>query len=181
MSFAAVPPARQAELLSPYREASTHVVAATVGREADGVLALHADLHFGASAHRRAAGEAIDGIEANIAYNQMLYLGLGEAVAGGLDPVFDGWSWELYRQRQLPNVLILAFEFCRSAPAPARGEVRGVLRFESFVRKRTLILVETRASLRDARGGVATCDVTVGIVDEAPTRPEPADRPETPP
>ena len=167
-AFEPVPPQHLAEVLSPYRSASTHVQRAAVRVPAPGQVELSADLTFADYPHR-ITERSLDAAEANIAYNQMLYLALGEAVARSLHPVFDGWTWADYRRKQLPNVLILAFRFERGQPAPrARERIEGHLLFESLERKRSLILVQSKARFIDPGGPESRCAVTVAIVDEAP-------------
>jgi len=166
----AVPDDRLADVLAPYRSDTTLVRRAAVGRDDRGIVHLAAETAFGPAAHRPGA-TTLDPSEANILYNQMLYVGLGECVARGLHPLLAPWDWATFRRRQLPDVLILQFSLTLPPRGLVRAGLRGTLRFPSMERKRNLLLIHTEATFLDA-DAEGHARVVVAIVDTPPALPE---------
>ena len=108
-------------------------------------------------------------VEANITFNQLLYLGIAEIVRGGLVAELRHWTLDDFFRAQLPDVLIATYhaEFRR----PMRSaQYRGWIAFTGAQAKahRSMLLLQTRCGFGDAAGGECAVAATIALVNWRP-------------
>lgn len=112
----------------------------------------------------------LNAVEVNIAYNQLLYHTIANAVAHRIGPVFSTWTMERYWARQLPDILIARMETSFLKPINPRsfsGEFRIDRALERRVRDAPLISLDTSFSFWDESGGKARGQARIAIVSGA--------------
>ncbi|MBL8756425.1 MAG: hypothetical protein JNK15_24235 [Planctomycetes bacterium] len=108
-------------------------------------------------------------VEFNITYNQMLYLGLAEAVRRRLVPELAHWTLDDFFRAQLPDVLIGEYHARFARPMRA-GPFQG---YFSIVEvrprpQRRMLLLNTHAVCTTAAGGECEARVTIALVNWQP-------------
>ena len=105
-------------------------------------------------------------VEYNICYNQLAYTLLAACIEHQLLGALSGWSMDQYRQRQLPDFLIVDFtsEF-RSPMQSARFE--GYVGISRATTRRGTVFMKTISQFRDYQGGFARGHALIAVVDGA--------------
>lgn len=106
-------------------------------------------------------------VEFNISYNQLFYYTLAACIQDNVLPQFSGWTLEDYWPRQLPNILIHRMSTNYSRPIDPRSYRAGMTITDIGFRHRSraVVTVETHIEFSDDKGGRATGDVSVAIID----------------
>jgi|GEM_PF-6999318 len=100
----------------------------------------------------------LNAVEANIAYNQMLYYVIAKAVKERLGPIFSTWTMEDYWRRQLPDILITRLTSTFGNPVNPRqfyGEVELTRAMQRRLRPDAAPLIRLDTTFRywdDGRG-----------------------------
>jgi hypothetical protein len=108
-------------------------------------------------------------VEANITFNQLLYLALAECVRLQLIPELRHWQLDDFFRAQLPDVLIADYGAHFRRPMQC-AEYDGWLTFADVRGKaqRRLLLLQTRAGFHDRFGGECAVEATIAIVNWQP-------------
>jgi hypothetical protein len=111
----------------------------------------------------------LNAVEANITYNQLLYLALAEAVRAGLLPELRHWTLDEFFRAQLPDVLIATYHANVRRPMKS-ARYDGWFSIVDVQPKvhRKLLLLHTRAGFHDATGGECAIDATIALVNWLP-------------
>jgi hypothetical protein len=162
-------------VLLPYKENCRYVHRATVARPATMTaiaadspatwLRLEAECGVPASCYIEDTGH-FNAVEFNIVYNQMLYLGIAEAVRHRLWPDLQHKTLDDFFRHQLPDVLIVEYLAHFRRPMQSR-RFQGWITFCGLQAKTTrdLVLLQTKAGCTSPEGGLAESDVTVALVN----------------
>lgn len=168
----------RAHVLQPYRPEARYVRHATLTQPGNGGtpklaapeswLRVDGSCGFAAPCYIEATGH-LNAVEANITYNQLLYLTLAEAVRTQLLPELRHWTLDDFFRAQLPDVLIADYRAqfrrpMRSAAYHAWFTIVDVLPKP----QRRLLLLQTRAGLHDAGLGACSIDATIALVNWQP-------------
>ena len=103
-------------------------------------------------------------VEYNICYNQLAYTLLAACIEHQLLGALCSWSMEQYRQRQLPDFLIV--DFTSEFRAPMQSA-----RFEGFVgiskatTRRGTVFMKTISQFRDYQGGFSRGHALIAVLD----------------
>ena len=161
--------------ICPYKDNCRYVHHATVARPATTTalakdapatwLHLEAECGVGASCYIEDTGH-FNAVEFNIVYNQMLYLGIAEAVQHRLWPELQHKTLDDFLRHQLPDVLIVEYHARFRRPMQSR-RFQGWITFCGLEAKMTrdLVLLHTKAGCKSPEGGLAESDVTVALVN----------------
>ena len=129
----------------------------------DHAVRLSGELEIPESCYIDSTGH-FNAVEFNICYNQMMYVLMAQCVVSDLMEPFEKITYEEFLRRQLPDVLI--HEFHSKFPRPIRtGAFRGSIEFVDASERRGIVLVHTRCSFEDDRGGRSHGEVTLAVVD----------------
>jgi hypothetical protein len=131
-------------------------------------LRMEGDCGFSAPCYIAATGH-LNAVEANITYNQLLYLGLAESVRRQLLPELRHWQLDDFFRAQLPDVLIA--DYHASFRRPMTGEAyRGWIEFVDLKARpqRRMLMLQTRAGFTTAAGGECSLDVRIAVVNWQP-------------
>lgn len=165
-------------VLQPYQPNARYVHRATmVGRGCGITPRLHApdswlrvsgECGFAAPCYIEATGH-FNAVEANITFNQLLYLGMAETVRARLLPELRHWTLDDFFRAQLPDVLIADYHARFRAPMGSRA-YRGSFTFIEVVARpdRRQLRLQTRAEFRDDHGGECTIDASIALVNWQP-------------
>ncbi|MEU3830174.1 hypothetical protein GT045_22540 [Streptomyces sp. SID486] len=111
----------------------------------------------------------LNSVEANIAYNQMMYYLVAKSVQEGLLAAFRDWTLEDFWRRQLPDILITRFAGTYRRPVDPRS-FSGEMVIRSVSRRepgggRPFLHADTSYRYWDADGGRCDGEVTLAFVD----------------
>jgi hypothetical protein len=105
-------------------------------------------------------------VEFNICYNQLAYCLVATCAQYELLNVFEGWNFDQFKRRQLPDMLIAEFSSAFRKPMKAAHfEGRVSIEKASMNRKGTIFL-STVCSFFDSDGGNAEGKVLIAIVNQ---------------
>ena len=110
----------------------------------------------------------LNAVEANIAYNQMLYYVVATSVQRRLVPAFADWTMADYWRRRLPDILITRLTTRFRRPID-RGGFAGEFELRHATRRRltsagpALIALDTAFRFWDDHGGRADGEVTIAV------------------
>jgi hypothetical protein len=161
-------------VLTPYLPHSRYVQRATFAAETPGAepdpadratwLRVDADCGIDASCYIESTGH-YNAVELNITYNQMLYLGLAEALRRELLPQ-PGWSFDDFFRHQLPNVLIADYQARFRRPMTSKA-YRGWMAITQVQRHahRNMLLLKTRAGCSNQGDDACEARVTIALLD----------------
>ncbi|HKX46527.1 MAG TPA: FcoT family thioesterase [Planctomycetota bacterium] len=168
-----VEPALLARVLAPYKPHCRYLQRAvweTAEPGADHAVRLSGELGIPASCYIDDTGH-FNSVEFNICYNQLMYVLMAQCVVSRLMPPFARMSYEEFLQRQLPDVLI--HDFHSKFPRPIDPlRFRGAIEFVDASERRGMILVHTRCTFEDDRGGRCHGEVTLAVVERDGSAPE---------
>ena len=165
-------------VLQPYKPNARYVHRAALTKEGDGStprlaapeswIRLEGACGFREPCYIEATGH-LNAVEANITYNQMLYLALAEVVRQRLLPELQHWTLDDFFRAQLPDVLIATYRANFRRPLRS-AQYEGWFSFVDVEPKphRQLLLLHTRAGLHDAGGGECSIDATIALVHWQP-------------
>jgi hypothetical protein len=168
----------RARVLLPYRPNARYVLRAQLTHGGNGTsphpdapaswLRIDGECGFAAPCYIDATGH-LNAVEVNITYNQLLYLGLAEAVRQQLLPELRHWSLEDFFRAQLPDVLIASYDAAFRRPMRSENyagwfQIVGT----RCIPSKSLLLLPTRAHFHDAHGGECTVNATIAIVNWRP-------------
>lgn len=116
-----------------------------------------------------AATGHFNAVEANITYNQLLYLAFAESVRQGLIPELRHWTLDDFFRAQLPDVLIAKYhaDFRRPLRSASYAGWFTIVDVRAKPHRRMLLL-QTRAGFHDATGGECSVDATIAVVNWLP-------------
>ncbi len=103
-------------------------------------------------------------IEFNLCYNQLVYVLLGQGVRDRLLPELAGWTYEEYRRRQLPDVLIVEFQSSFRKAMDSRA-FTGLVTIDRINSRSRMHLVKTRCEFQDREEGFSKGEITLAIVN----------------
>jgi hypothetical protein len=103
-------------------------------------------------------------VEFNICFNQFYYVTLAHGVVNRLFPALGVMTYEEYRRRQLPDVLIHEFRSVFKKPLD-RSRFTGRFAFTEVTDHHRFILFKTRCRFQDARGASAHGEVTLVLMN----------------
>jgi hypothetical protein len=128
----------------------------------DGSCGFQAPCYIAATGH-------LNAVEANITFNQLLYLLLAEVVRTGALAELRHWTLDDFFKAQLPDVLIADYH-ARFARPMRSQQYDGWLAIASARPRpsRKMLLLDTRAELHDPDGGRCAIDATIALVHWLP-------------
>lgn len=106
-------------------------------------------------------------VELNICYNQMFYLLWADGVRRRLIAEVPNWDVDVFKERQLPGMLIVRLESDFRRPIDptdfrAEGHIERVRALGKSPKK--MLFVCTHATFADANGGLANAEVDFAVV-----------------
>ncbi|MFF8732440.1 FcoT family thioesterase [Streptomyces sp. NPDC015171] len=111
----------------------------------------------------------LNSVEANIAYNQMMYYLVAKSVREGLLPALRDWTLDDFWHHQLPDILLTRFAGTFRRPVDPRS-FSGELAFRSVTRRepaggKPFLHAETAYRYWDADGGRCDGEATLAFVN----------------
>lgn len=159
-----------ARVLAPYLDGCRYVRSASyfgAHPAGDHLAAVEARCAIGASCYIEETGH-FNAVEANICFNQLFYLFAAQAVIRGDMDGLKGLTLEGWLPRQLPDVLILDYQF-HFRRVIDRRSFRGSLAVEQTWAKSHLDFFQTSARFEDDAGGLALGRVRLAIAGRGRT------------
>jgi hypothetical protein len=166
------------KVLAPYKPDCRYVLAAAMTQAGNGRsprtadpsswVRMEAQCSIGDPCYIEPTGH-FNAVEFNITYNQMLYLGMAEAVRRRLVPELAHWTLDDFYRAQLPDVLIGDYHARFRRPMRS-GRFRGWFTIVEVLARpqRKLLLLHTRAGCTTDAGGECEAEVTIALVNWQP-------------
>lgn len=156
-----------ARVLTPYKEHCKYLRSAEVTAAA-GLSAARCAFAIPASCYIDDTGH-LNAVEANIAYNQMMYYLVAKSVKEGLLTGFEDWTLDDFWRHQLPDILIARFAANFRRPVDPR-DFTGELEFRSVTRRTPgggspFLHAQTAFRYQDAHGGRSDGEATLAFVN----------------
>lgn len=104
-------------------------------------------------------------IEFNLCYNQLVYVLIGQCVVSKLIPELSRMTYEEYRRRQLPDVLIVKFASTFRKAMDSK-QFKGNVYIDRVSDRGKMLLLKTRCDFFDESGGCSDGEVTLAIVND---------------
>lgn len=151
--------------LNPYKSHCRYLLGATAKRSEDGVSLVEAEGEFSIpeSCYIASTGH-FNAVEFNICYNQLAYYLLAEIIQNGWIPALVNWKLSDFRQRQLPNCLIVRLHCCFRNPLDARL-FTGRIAVNKMSVKQGTIFMKTSCTFEDTSGASCKGEALTAIVD----------------
>lgn len=165
-----VSPELQARVLAPYKPDCRYLLRSFVELPepgADHLVRLHGELSIEGSCYIEETGH-FNSVEFNICYNQLVYTLMAQCVASSILPAFGAMTLPEYFARQLPDVLIHEFSSKFRRPLNARA-FKGTVSIVEAQDRRKFLVLSTHCTFEDGLGGSAHGDISLAIVERAPT------------
>lgn len=165
-------------VLQPYKENARYVHRAVLTNAGNGAtphlaspeswIRIEGVCGFPEPCYIEATGH-LNAVEANITYNQLLYLAIAETVRRRLLPELHHWSLDDFFRAQLPDVLIATYHANFRRPMRS-AHYSGWFSIVDVQPKphRQLLLLHTRAGFHDPGGGECSIDATIALVHWQP-------------
>jgi (3R)-3-[(carboxylmethyl)amino]fatty acid synthase len=152
-------------VLRPYKPHCRYLKRASIITERPELVAARGVFSIPESCYIASTGH-FNAVEFNICYNQLAYTLMAACIEHKLVGALSHWDMADYRQRQLPDFLIVSFhsEF-RAAMQADRFE--GVVQIERVTVRRGSIFMKTSVRFDDHRGGRAQGEVMFAILNGA--------------
>ncbi|WP_308013299.1 (2E)-enoyl-ACP glycyltransferase [Streptomyces beigongshangae] len=155
-----------ARVLVPYKAHCKYLRSARVTAEA-GLASARCEFAVADSWYIDDTGH-LNAVEANIAYNQMMYYLVAKSVREGLLTGFESWTPDDFWRHQLPDILIARFTGNFRRPVDPRS-FHGEIRFRSVTRRSPgggspFLHAETSYRYWDAGRGRCDGEVTLAFV-----------------
>ncbi|MFG3161149.1 FcoT family thioesterase [Streptomyces sp. NPDC048232] len=156
-----------ARVLAPYKDHCRYLRTAHVGTEAETVF-VRAEFAIGESCYIDDTGH-LNSVEANIAYNQMMYYLVAMAIGEDLLDGLKDWTLDDFWRRRLPDILIARLTGTFRRPLDPRA-FSGRMDIHSVTHRTPggrspFLLAETSYRYWDAAGGRCDGEVTLAFVD----------------
>ncbi|MDV9174322.1 FcoT family thioesterase [Streptomyces sp. W16] len=156
-----------ARVLVPYKAHCKYLRSALVTAGA-GLASAHCEFAIPESCYIDNTGH-LNSVEANIAYNQMMYYLVAKSVREGLLTGFETWTLDDFWRHQLPDILIARFAGTFRRPVNPRS-FQGELAFHSITRRAPgdsspFLHAETSYRYWDADGGRSHGEATLAFVN----------------
>ncbi|MBU6529704.1 hypothetical protein HZS56_00975 [Streptomyces sp. A108] len=157
-----------ARVLTPYKPHCRYLRSAEVTAQA-GLSAARCTFAIPESCYIDDTGH-LNSVEANIAYNQMMYYLVAKSVQEGLLTGFENWTLDDFWRHQLPDILIARFTSHFRRPVDPR-DFTGELEFRSVARRNpggaagSFLHARTAFRYQDAHGGRSDGEVTLAFVN----------------
>ncbi|NEP57132.1 MAG: hypothetical protein F6K31_08925 [Symploca sp. SIO2G7] len=103
-------------------------------------------------------------VEFNICYNQLFYILIAYLVDNNLLEVMKDWDLEIYKRRQLSDILIVHFSSTFKKPINSKS-FQGTLSINKASARSELIMLKTSCAFYDNNGGLSQGDVTIAILN----------------
>ncbi|MFI6408172.1 FcoT family thioesterase [Streptomyces sp. NPDC050548] len=158
-----------ARVLVPYKAHCKYLKSALVTAGAGaGLASAHCEFAIPESCYIDDTGH-LNSVEANIAYNQMMYYLVAKSVQQGLLTGFETWTLDDFWRHQLPDILIARFAGTFRRPVNPRA-FHGELAFRSVTRRAPgdgspFLHAETSYRYWDADGGRSDGEATLAFVN----------------
>jgi hypothetical protein len=172
-----IAPALLAEVLSPYKPHCRYLLRAWTESDDGETPWSAADGWSGPAPVARYRGEFgitescyidetghFNAVEFNICFNQFYYVTVAQAVVASAFPALRGMSFEEYRRRQLPDVLIHDFRSAFKKPL-RRESFHGQIAYTAVEDMRRFVLFRTRCRFWDDLGGSCHGEVTLVLMN----------------
>ncbi|MFN0204705.1 MAG: FcoT family thioesterase [Planctomycetota bacterium] len=105
-------------------------------------------------------------IEFNLCYNQLVYVLIGQCIVSKLIPELARMTYEEYRRRQLPDVLIVKFSSTFRKAMDSK-QFKGNVYIDRVSDRGKMLLLKTRCDFFDESGGCSDGEVTLAIVNDS--------------
>jgi hypothetical protein len=150
-------------VLRPYKPHCRYLKRASVSADRGDLVSARGQFSIPESCYIASTGH-FNAVEFNICYNQLAYTLMAACIEHKLVDALSHWSMADYRERQLPDFLIVSFasEF-RSAMQSDKFE--GVVQIERVSVRRGSIFMKTSVRFDDHRGGRSQGEVMFAIVN----------------
>jgi acyl carrier protein len=151
--------------LNPYKSHCRYLLGATAKRSENGVSLVEAEGEFSIpeSCYIASTGH-FNAVEFNICYNQLAYYLLAEIIQNGWIPALVNWKMSDFRQRQLPDCLIVQLHSCFRKPLNARL-FTGRIAVNKVSVKHGTIFMKTSCTFEDSSGASCKGEALTAIVD----------------
>ncbi|MEV5205263.1 FcoT family thioesterase [Streptomyces sp. NPDC053720] len=154
-------------VLAPYKEHCRYLLTAEVSGMPDGLSRVRATFAIPESCYIDDTGH-LNSVEANIAYNQMMYYLVAKSVKEQLLTGFESWTPEDFWHHQLPDILIARFASRFQRPVDPRN-FSGEMEFRSVGLRSPggtpLLVATTGHRYWDTGGGRCDGDATLAFVN----------------
>ncbi|GAA3127899.1 fatty acyl CoA thioesterase FcoT [Streptomyces rameus] len=156
-----------ARVLVPYKQHCKYLTSAEVSASA-GLSSARCAFAIPESCYIDDTGH-LNSVEANIAYNQMMYYLVAKSVKEGLLTGFEDWTPDDFWRHQLPDILIARFASNFRRPVDPR-HFSGELEFRSVTRRAPaggspFLHARTVFRYQDAHGGRCDGEATLAFVN----------------
>jgi hypothetical protein len=152
-------------VLRPYKPHCRYLQRASVSAERSDFVSARGQFSIPESCYIASTGH-FNAVEFNICYNQLAYTLLAACIEHKLVQALSHWSMAEYRQRQLPDFLIV--NFSSEFRSPMRSDrFEGVVQIERVSIRRGTIFMKTSVRFDDDRGGRSEGEVMFAILNGA--------------
>lgn len=152
-------------VLRPYKPHCRYLQQASVSAERSESVSARGQFSIPESCYIASTGH-FNAVEFNICYNQLAYTLLAACIEHKLVHALSHWSMADYRQRQLPDFLIV--NFSSEFRSPMRSDrFFGVVQIERVSIRRGTIFMKTSVRFDDDRGGRSQGEVMFAILNGA--------------
>jgi hypothetical protein len=157
-----------AEILLPYKQHCRYLKSASVevpaaaGADAP-IASARGQFEIPGSWYIDETGH-FNSIEFNLCYNQLVYVLIGQCVRDRLVPAFASMTYDEYRRRQLPDVLIVEFSSTFRKAMDSR-KFSGIVSIDRVSGRSRMQILKTRCEFQDADGGFSEGAITLAIVN----------------
>jgi hypothetical protein len=157
-------------VLRPYKPHCRYLKRASIAAEGEDRVTARGQFAIPESCYIASTGH-FNAVEFNICYNQLAYTLMAACIEHKLVRPLAHWSMSEYKERQLPDFLIVSFGSEFRSPMQA-DRFEGVVTIERVSVRRGSIFMKTSVRFDDHRGGRSRGEVMFAILNGASGREE---------
>jgi hypothetical protein len=154
-------------VLRPYKPHCRYLKRASVSTERPELVSARGQFSIPESCYIASTGH-FNAVEFNICYNQLAYTLMAACIEHKLVDALSHWSMADYRERQLPDFLIVSFHSEFRSPMNS-DRFEGVVQIERVSVRRGSVFMKTSVRFDDHRGGRSQGEVMFVILNATAT------------